>query len=77
MKLSRGKWLIILGAVLVIIDQIIKILVKTNMTYGQIIPVLGNWFNLCFIENEGMAFGMKFGGAIGKYLLTIFRIVLS
>ena len=77
MKLSKSKWLIILGAVLVVIDQIFKILVKTNMTYGQIIPVIGNWFNLCFIENEGMAFGMKFGGVVGKYILTIFRIVLS
>ncbi len=59
-----------------VIDQVIKVLVKTNMTLGQSIPVLGNWFQLVFVENKGMAFGMSFGGVIGKYLLTAFRIVL-
>ena len=66
-----------LGIVLVVIDQVIKYLVKTNMELGQQIFVLGNWFRLCFVENEGMAFGMKFGGAVGKFLLSLFRIVLS
>ena len=73
---SKGKLLILLGVVLVVIDQIIKVLVKTNMTLGESIPVLGNWFQLVFVENKGMAFGMAFGGEIGKYLLTFFRIVL-
>ena len=75
-RLSKGQLLIILGVVLVVIDQIIKILVKTNMTLGESIPVIGNWFQLLFVENKGMAFGMSFGGVIGKYALTFFRIVL-
>ncbi len=74
--MSRQKKLLLLGAVLVIIDQVIKILVKTNMTLGQSIPVFGDWFQLLFVENKGMAFGMSFGGVVGKYLLTTFRIVL-
>lgn len=76
MKVSKGQRLIILGVVLVLIDQIVKILVKTNMTMGQSIHVFGNWFQILFIENEGMAFGMSFGGVFGKYMLTLFRIVL-
>ena len=75
-KLSKGTWLIILGAVLVITDQIVKILVKTNMSLGEHFDVLGDWFKIYFIENEGMAFGMKFGGWFGKLLLSLFRIVL-
>ena len=77
MKVSKGTQLIILGVLLVVIDQVIKVLVKTNMSLGEVIPVFGNWFRLCYVENEGMAFGMKFGGAVGKYILTTFRIVLS
>lgn len=77
MKKSKGTWLIALGILLVVIDQIIKYLVKTNMFLGEQIPVIGEWFRLCFIENEGMAFGMSFGGAVGKFLLSLFRIFLS
>jgi signal peptidase II len=76
MKISRGARLIALGVILVVIDQVIKYLVKTNMSLGQQIYVLGDWFRLCFVENEGMAFGMKFGGSVGKFLLSLFRIVL-
>lgn len=76
MKWSKGKSLLLLGVALVVIDQVIKVLVKTNMTLGESIPVLGNWFQLLFVENKGMAFGMAFGGVAGKYLLTLFRIVL-
>ena len=76
MKLSKGTKLLILGILLVVIDQIIKILVKTNMTIGEHFSVIGNWFQIYFIENEGMAFGMKFGGQVGKFLLSVFRIIL-
>ena len=74
--MSKGKWLIVLGVALVVIDQVIKILVKTNMTLGEHFDVFGDWFKIYFIENEGMAFGMKFGGWFGKLLLSLFRIVL-
>ena len=76
MKISRGTQLLILGIVLVVIDQVIKVLVKTNMTLGESFNVLGDWFRIYFIENEGMAFGMKFGGAVGKFLLSVLRIGL-
>lgn len=76
MKISKGKFLIFLGVLLVVIDQVIKVLVKTNMSIGESIHVFGDWFQIYFIENEGMAFGMKFGGAVGKFLLSLFRIVL-
>ena len=75
-RMSKGKWLIVLGVALVVIDQVIKILVKTNMTLGEHFDVIGDWFKIYFIENEGMAFGMKFGGWFGKLLLSLFRIVL-
>ena len=75
-RLSKGVRLLLLGLVLVVIDQVIKVLVKTHMTLGESIPVLGNWFQLFFVENKGMAFGMAFGGVIGKYLLTLFRLAL-
>lgn len=75
MKISKGKQLLILGTLLVIVDQVIKILVKTNMSIGESIHVFGDWFQIFYIENEGMAFGMKFGGAVGKFLLSLFRIV--
>ena len=75
MKISKGKQLLILGTLLVIVDQVIKILVKTNMSIGESIHVFGDWFQIFYIENEGMAFGMKFGWAVGKFLLSLFRIV--
>jgi len=56
-------------------DQILKIWIKTHMTLGQEIHVMGNWFILHFTENEGMAFGITFGGEMGKLLLSIFRII--
>lgn len=76
MKVSKGKALLILGIALVVLDQVIKVLVKTNMTLGESFNVLGDWFRIYFIENEGMAFGMKFGGAAGKFLLSLLRIGL-
>jgi len=56
-------------------DQVLKIWIKLSMTLGEEIPVLGNWFNLYFTENNGMAFGMQFGGEWGKLSLSIFRIL--
>ncbi len=45
------------------------------MTIGDEIHMMGNWFIIHFTENEGMAFGMKFGGSFGKLILSIFRII--
>ena len=76
MRISKGAKLFILGAVLVVIDQIIKILVKKYMGLGETIDVIGDWFKLHFVLNKGMAFGMAFGGLWGKVLLSVFRIIL-
>ncbi|MCQ2283814.1 MAG: lipoprotein signal peptidase [Bacteroidales bacterium] len=73
-KLSLIAGIIIV--VLIILDQALKIWVKTHMLLGQNIPLLGNWLNLYFIENPGMAFGLSFGENFGKLMLTLFRIVL-
>jgi signal peptidase II len=56
-------------------DQFLKIWIKTHMTLSQEINVIGNWFILHFTENEGMAFGITFGGDTGKLILSIFRII--
>ena len=61
MKPNRGIRLLLLGVLLVVIDQVIKYLVKTNMELGEQIFVIGQWFRLCFVENEGMAFGCPSG----------------
>ena len=58
---NKGTFLVFLGVLLVVIDQVIKVLVKTNMTLGESIPVLGNWFQLVFVENKGM--GRSAGGS--------------
>ena len=55
---------------ILLIDQIIKIEVKTNMTLGEAKRVT-DWFYIAFIENNGMAYGMKF---INKLVLSLFRL---
>ena len=66
----------LMGAILVI-DQVVKILVKTHMHIGEEIPLIGDWCVLHFVENEGFAFGMKLGGSAGKIILTLFRLLAS
>lgn len=60
--------------VILAIDQAVKIYIKTHFYLGEEINVLGSWFRLHFTENYGMAFGLEFGGKIGKLILTLFRI---
>ena len=74
---NKGLWLILLGMLLVVTDQIIKVAVKTEMIPGVPVPVLGRWFQLVFVENAGMAFGMGSNGGVWvKLALTLFRIGL-
>jgi signal peptidase II len=68
------KTVIYLIASIILIDQFLKFYIKLNYYYGQETPVFGNWFKLYFVENEGMAWGWKFGGEVGKLLLTLFRL---
>lgn len=72
-KPTRGKIALFIIALL-IVDQVVKIIVKTNMSLGQSITVFPNWFFILFIENEGAAFGMKLSGEYGKLILSLFRI---
>lgn len=60
--------------VVVLIDQLSKLYIKTHFFLGEEIHVMGNWFRLHFTENYGMAFGIELGGEYGKLLLTFFRI---
>jgi signal peptidase II len=76
MRISPGKKVTLIVILLLVIDQIVKFWIKTHMTIGESIPVFGSWFQIYFIENNGMAFGMQFGGEFGKLFLTLFRIVL-
>ncbi len=69
---NRSVFLII--CCIVIADQVLKIYVKTHYHAGESHAVLGNWFQLYFIENEGMAYGWKLGGEWGKMVLTLFRL---
>lgn len=55
-------------------DQLLKTWIKTNMYLGQEFKIIGNWFIIHFTENNGMAFGLEFGGEFGKLALSLFRI---
>ncbi len=71
---SRNKALLLIFSIL-LVDQVLKIFIKTHMVIGEEIPMLGNWFMIHFLENNGMAFGMEWGGKAGKVALSIFRMV--
>ena len=74
--LKRSLFVVALVALVILIDQGVKIWVKTHMLYGEEFELLGlEWANFKFIENPGMAFGIEFGGAYGKLALSLFRIV--
>lgn len=60
-------------ATIIIIDQFLKIWIKTNYHFGEATELLP-WFHLHFIENPGMAWGWKFGNETGKVVLTLFRL---
>lgn len=76
-KKRQARLVVLLVAALIVVDQVVKILVKTNMQIGEDIPLIGEWCRLHFIENEGFAFGMSMGGATGKVVLTLVRLVAS
>lgn len=60
---------------LLVVDQVVKIIIKTSMMLRESITVFPDWFFIRFIENEGAAFGMELGGDYGKLILSLFRIV--
>ncbi len=71
---NKQKSVLIIFLVL-LFDQLLKVYIKTNFMLGDEFIVAKNWFIIHFVENNGMAFGLEFGDNIGKYLLSIFRIV--
>ncbi len=70
---ARQIILIILG--IIFADQALKFYIKLNYFQGEEHLMVGQWFRLHFVENEGMAWGWKFGGGFGKIALTLFRLV--
>ncbi len=73
----RALWVTLTVLVILILDQMLKFWIKTNMELGEEFNILGlSWARIHFVENEGMAFGWKlFGGKIGKIALGVFRLV--
>ena len=71
MSLKKSIFIIVL---ILVIDQISKIYIKTHFVLGETIPVF-EWFKIAFVENEGMAWGAKIPGQYGKLILTLFRLV--
>ncbi len=71
MKLRNVIFII---ALIIIVDQALKIWIKTSFHFGDTEVSGLSWFKLYFIENKGMAWGWEFGGEWGKMLLTLFRL---
>lgn len=71
---AKTKAIIIVLLVL-FFDQVLKLWIKSNMMLGDEFVIAKNWFIIHFVENNGMAFGFEFGNNIGKYFLSIFRII--
>lgn len=70
----KGRNLIFLILIIVLADQALKIYIKTTYHLHASTHVFGDWFQLYFVENPGMAYGWKFGGVWGKVALTVFRM---
>ena len=70
MSLLKAYFLIV---IILLVDQFSKIYIKTNFVLGEEVHVF-NWFQIHFIENEGMAWGTKIPGEYGKLILTVFRL---
>ena len=71
----RKAYLIVF--IILLVDQLSKIYIKTNFILGDEIKVMGmSWFRIHFIENEGMAWGTVIPGAYGKLILTLFRLLV-
>ena len=66
----------LIAIIIILIDQISKFYIKTNFQLGESVTVIPDWFQLVFVENPGMAYGMQMGGIFGKIALVVFRWVL-
>ncbi|WP_343689886.1 lipoprotein signal peptidase [Chitinophaga sp.] len=70
----KYRHVILIVVLVLVVDQALKVWIKTHMNFSDEIIVFPNWFRIHFIENDGMAYGMKFGGDFGKIILTLFRL---
>ncbi|MEI6189488.1 MAG: lipoprotein signal peptidase [Chitinophagia bacterium] len=70
----NGKKTVALIALIIFIDQALKFYIKLNYFMGEEHAMIGTWAKLHFVENEGMAWGLKLGGDFGKIALTLFRL---
>ena len=70
----KARHVILTILLIVIADQALKFYIKTNFYMNEHHNIIGSWFRLHFVENEGMAYGWKFGGETGKMVLTLFRL---
>lgn len=67
---------ILIIAIILLVDQFVKIYIKTNFVYGEAGQIdVASWFKILLIENEGMAWGTRIPGEYGKLILTVFRIL--
>lgn len=71
----KARQVIFLILLVIFADQALKFYIKLHFYTGEEHKILGSWFRLHFVENEGMAWGWKFGGGFGKIALTLFRLV--
>lgn len=75
MKTLKIRHVVLIISTIIIVDQALKIWIKTSHPTGEVLRVFGmDWFRLHFIENPGMAWGWKFGNETGKVVLTLFRL---
>jgi signal peptidase II len=74
-EMSNKTKSILIIVLILLLDQALKIWIKTHMRLGDEIVVFKNWFIIHFVENNGMAFGFEFGNSAGKYMLSIFRLL--
>ena len=74
-KSLKIRHVILIIAAIILVDQFLKIWIKTHYPTGEVYRVFGmDWFRIHFIENPGMAWGWKFGNETGKVILTLFRL---
>lgn len=71
----KARNLALIVALVVIADQALKFYIKTTLPLNTSREMLGESFQLYFVENPGMAYGWKFGGEWGKVALTVFRLI--
>lgn len=75
--MKKSYWAFLVIMIVLILDQVLKIYIKTSFGYGDGFNILGlDWARIYFVENEGMAYGLTIGGEYGKLLLSVFRIIM-